>query len=236
MNDTGMNVPQRHYIARCVNSVRDQLADADQHIIYDDGSTERSGPDEGFFPVSPQIHPGMLMMWMKDRKGVSYARNRCIERATGEWIKFLDADDLLAPYALNALRALEKGGELSSKIKVVIGTQMQVVDGLFRGIVHPAPQVIENYNPFVPSMAFVRRETLLEVGMFDERIEFEEDWDLWLRIYRKYGGSAFAKIDYPVCYYWIDQEERKTKFNPSHEVEGMDVRAYFRKQYGIDPK
>ena len=52
------------------------------------------------------------------------------------------------------------------------------------------PQIM-NYNPILLSASFVRREALLAVGLFDERIEFEEDWDLWLRLHERFGPSTF---------------------------------------------
>ncbi len=38
-------------------------------------------------------------------------------------------------------------------------------------------------NPILPSATFVKREALLEVGLFDPRIVFEDDRDLWLRLH-----------------------------------------------------
>lgn len=213
---------QAVYLPRCVDSVRHQLQLGDEQLIFDDGSKE---------PI-PDAN-----LRSEYRCGVSHARNRLVEMARGDWIKFLDADDWMHPEGLELVRRL-RDHQLRGK-QVVVGSMTKVVDGKEVGTFPPPSdisRVIGTKNPFLPSMAFVRREALLEVGMFDERIEFEEDWDLWLRLHERYGPHCFGSFDYPVCYYWISQEERKTKHQSSKMVDGMNVREYFRHRYGINPQ
>ena len=96
-------------------------------------------------------------------------------------------------------------------------------------------QQIHRNLPTLPSAAFIRREALLKVGLFDERIDLEEDWDLWLRIYETYGKEGFAIVNQPICYDWIDEEERRRKSRKG-TVDGVPVREYFRTRYGADPQ
>lgn len=160
------------------------------------------------------------------------ARNYGVKRLVSgyDWVKFLDADDLLAPFALETFRAMA----IPDGVHCVAGAQYKVVDGKLHGMGISNWKSIERVNPSVPSMAFVRRSAFDAVGGFDDRISFEEDWDFWLRLRRAYGIGCFAAVDWPVCYYWISQAERTAK-RPSHQVEGMDVREYFAKTYGITP-
>jgi hypothetical protein len=88
-------------------------------------------------------------------------------------------------------------------------------------------------NPILVSMAFVRRGAALSVSGFDERIEFEEDWDFWLRL--RSVGWQFAIHRRPFCCYCVDDAERADKVR-SHQVEGMDVREYLAKKYGVKPQ
>ena len=93
---------------------------------------------------------------------------------------------------------------------------------------------VRHANPFPASAAFVRREALLAVGMFDERIDFEEDWDLWLRLLHRFGEKAFLATKRPVCYVRDSLAERH--FGPRRfSVEGLPVREYFQKKYGVEP-
>lgn len=81
----------------------------------------------------------------------------------------------------------------------------------------------------------VRRLALLEVGLFDERMDHEEDWDLGFRLHQRYGLSAFATTWAPVCYYWIRRAERRPKHREA-QVDGLPVRDYFRQRYGATPR
>lgn len=223
---------QFHYIPRCIRSTMDQLLEGERHIIINDGSVT---PEVLQCEAFCQNNPHYALLHNTERNGVSRARNRGIQESNADWIKFIDADDLLAPYTLNLLRNIP--AKQLETTHVVIGAQMKVVDGLFRQkwLMENPVSVMGEWNPFLPSMAFVRRSTLEELNGFNEEIEFEEDWDLWLRIWKRYGDAAFLTVDYPVCYYWIDQEERKVKFQPNREIQGIPIREYFRQTYGITP-
>jgi hypothetical protein len=51
--------------------------------------------------------------------------------------------------------------------------------------------------PFIPSSVLVRREGLLNIGLFDEKQHYVEDWDLWLRL--SYAGCRMAWVPGIVC-------------------------------------
>jgi glycosyltransferase involved in cell wall biosynthesis len=176
------------------------------------------------------------ILWLRNttRRGVSYARNRAIERSRAEWIKFLDADDVLAPFALDVLR--NTAGQMPQSIHVVTGGCHRLSDGIYHDYIAGAMESLDfilKQNPILPSATFVRREALLAVGMFDERIDFEEDWDLWLKLNEKYGADAFGVTAQPICYYWIHNKERDAKVRNA-TVDGLPVRHYFQKRYGIE--
>lgn len=216
---------QGHLLGRCVESVGWQLAESDRLLVVDDASAQ-----------SPPVHPRFPVLALSDNRGPAAARNRGVAGVEyppdllPDWIKFLDADDVLAPFALETFRRQS----IPDSVHVVVGPQIKVVDGIQQGIQGPNPNVITQANPMLLSMAFVRRSAFLEVRGFDERIRFEEDWDFWLRIRQRYGMSAFAVVNWPVCYYTIDTAARAALVR-DHTVEGMDVRAYLAKTYGITP-
>lgn len=158
------------------------------------------------------------------------ARNAAIGHTSAEWLKFLDADDLLAPFALASFRA----ERIPETVHCIAGGQVKVVDEKVCGMGISGWNGIEQWNPTVPSMTFVRASAFHEVDGFDSRIGFEEDWDLWLRLRWKYGMGCFGTVRWPVCYYCINPAERAARTS-SHQVEGMDVREYFAKTYGITP-
>ncbi|WP_408071424.1 glycosyltransferase family 2 protein [Butyrivibrio sp. JL13D10] len=87
------------YLLDCLNSIEQQTYSNFELIIVDDGSTDRSGDICDSFcrknEYARVIHT--------DNKGVSIARNRGLDLAKGEYIVFLDSDDVLSKYYLEVL-------------------------------------------------------------------------------------------------------------------------------------
>jgi glycosyltransferase involved in cell wall biosynthesis len=91
------------YLEDCLNSVLPQLGPGDEVLIHDDGSTDRTGEILADWPIKLNVSRDI-------NGGVSRSRNVLAKRATGDFLVFLDADDLLAPEALIVFRqALEVG-------------------------------------------------------------------------------------------------------------------------------
>lgn len=218
------------YLERALASILWQLSPFDECILVDDGSTDHP---EKF--LSDDAKRRVLILQEASARGVSAARNRGIRRASCHWIKFLDADDLLAPFALDAFRAA--AAQMPDTVQVFTGGVTRVIDGFVADSVGCTIESLRRIlleNPMLPSATFVRRNALLEVGLFDERIDFEEDWDLWLRLYERYTLDGFGVSQSPICYYWIDNSEKTFKAR-RYTVDGVSVREYFSKTYGCRP-
>lgn len=85
------------YIQECLDSVQKQTLKPYEIIVVDDGSTDKGGQ------IVEQIPSVKLIA--QANAGVTAARRRGVEAATGEWIYFMDADDTLPPMALEKLVA-----------------------------------------------------------------------------------------------------------------------------------
>ena len=85
-------------IERTVHSVLSQSYTDFELIIINDGSTDNSAE-----VVNKRFYDKRIRYIYQDNAGVSSARNRGVKEATGEWILFLDADDILYPNALKIL-------------------------------------------------------------------------------------------------------------------------------------
>jgi glycosyltransferase involved in cell wall biosynthesis len=234
---------QAQYLSRALASVVWQMRPEDELIVINDASPDlftQAATRTGEWNAShmhgvPEISAAALkrVLWLHntDRSGVSASRNRGILRARTEWIKFLDADDVLAPYALDLLR----NQSLSEDVKVVAGGCHRIVNGKYADYLCDTEASLHHILeriPILPSAAFVRRQTLIDVGLFDEAMDLEEDWDLWLRIHERFGLEAFAVTTAPVCYYWINSTERASKERTGTR-NGQPVREYFRERYGV---
>lgn len=217
---------QARYLYRAIASVIWQLGPQDELIVVDDASTDRIAHC-GLEPFRKKI----LWLTNSTRQGVSFSRNRGIHASNADWIKFLDADDILAPFALDVVRGLSTA--IATEAKVVSGGCHRISNSRYVDYIcgnDENMRWIHDNNPTLPSAAFVRRETLLDVGLFDVRMDENEDWDLWLRIHEKFGSGAFYFVQQPLCYYWIDDEERRAKHRHS-TVDGLPVLDYLTQRY-----
>ena len=84
---------QDGHLVRALSSVIWQKGSQDEIIVVDDAS---SAPVADMFASEF----GNRVMWLRNEinRGVSFSRNQAILRSRAEWIKFLDADDVLAPF------------------------------------------------------------------------------------------------------------------------------------------
>ena len=129
--------------------------------------------------------------------GVSAARNAGLERASGEFIIFLDADDQLLPDATKRhLEAFAAHDEIS----MVYGSN-RVIDAKGRIIAeNPQPahgfgwrEVVLGEIP-APSQTMFKRELLLDVSAFDTAVTLGEDFDLYLRLTKIGNGHCHGNL------------------------------------------
>jgi len=91
-----LTLNEEHNIAECLEGVRW----ADQIIVVDSGSTDRTTELARRF-----AHEVMTVEW----KGYGHARNLALERATGDWVLWLDADERVPPALAGEIRRIVDG-------------------------------------------------------------------------------------------------------------------------------
>ncbi len=187
-----------HTLPRAIDSVLSQTRPADEIIIVDDGS------DDGTAELLHRHYPRVRLLQQRNQ-GVSAARNRGIEAATGEWIALLDSDDAWLPGKLEAqLQALEA----EPAVRLCHTEEIWIRNGTRVNQKHRHAKsggwIFRDCLPLCvisPSATLLHRSLLAEIGGFDEDLPACEDYDLWLRIcsvepvvfvetpqIRKYGG------------------------------------------------
>jgi glycosyltransferase involved in cell wall biosynthesis len=128
------------------------------------------------------------------KMGRSAARNMAVQSSDADWIFFLDADDVMHPWALlNVENYIEDfdaiWGEISELVDGCILPRYQVPDLL-------DIEDILKYDPYLTLQMghFVRIEVARD-NPFDESMDTGEDWDYYLRVWRQYHCK---KIPYPL--------------------------------------
>jgi glycosyltransferase involved in cell wall biosynthesis len=193
------------FLGEALESVLRQTYDHLEVHVIDDGSTDNPRDAIASLLEDPRVHFHAI-----PQSGQGRAKNVGIRASRGEFIGFIDADDLWVPDKLERQLPLFTRPEIG-----VVYTDFERVDvngaplETFRGPVYVGritnQLLIEN---FVTGMAsVVRRECFDAVGMFDEIIPMGIDYDLWLRISTKF---EFAYLDYVTYLYrfWGGQMSR----------------------------
>jgi glycosyltransferase involved in cell wall biosynthesis len=166
-------------VLRALRSVFTQTCPAEQVIVVDDGSTDDTGP-------LVRIQFGSVDYLPQQNRGVSAARNRGIEVATGEWIALLDSDDEWLPEKLERQMAcLEQEPDYrlchTDEIWVRRGRRVNPR----RKHAKQGGWIFRDCLPLCaisPSSVLIHRSVFDEVGRFDETLPACEDYDLWLRV------------------------------------------------------
>lgn len=94
------------YVGECLASLRRQTYENLEILVVDDGSTDATGAilDEA------SARDARMRVFHNENHGVSYSRNFAIDRGSGEYLAFVDADDVVAPDFVEALvRQLQDG-------------------------------------------------------------------------------------------------------------------------------
>ena len=90
------------WIGECIESIRQQTDTNWELLVLDDHSTD--GTTELVFKLAEE--DSRILPILRQKNGVSAARNEGLEKAQGEFIMFVDADDKLDPQMLSVLRAM----------------------------------------------------------------------------------------------------------------------------------
>jgi glycosyltransferase involved in cell wall biosynthesis len=181
-----------HYLGAAIESVLHQRYRDFEIIVADDGSTDSTREVVAGFG-------GAVRYLRQAHRGLSAARNAGILAATGEFVGFLDADDLWLPDFLDVLvPVLESDHCLGA---VYCGSQFidsrgarlsQTITRTF-----PATQfrsLLTAGEFFPPSAVVVRRSAFQDTGIFDESLSASEDWDMWLRIAARHPFAGVPRI------------------------------------------
>ncbi|MGC8751787.1 glycosyltransferase family 2 protein [Hydrotalea sp.] len=183
-----------NFLPRLIESARAQTMPFHEIICYDDASTDET--------VAVGEALGVKMIRGERNSGPSVGRNRLIQVATGEWLHFHDADDILHPQFV----ATMTGNILDNQTQLLCDCGTQTNEGKIGN-----PLATYQINPQTDAIAYFlqhiglavvglyNRAFLLQHGVyFNEQLRYNEDPDFHLRL--ALAGARFQSVPETLVY------------------------------------
>lgn len=207
-------------IGACLSGLLTQTYPRVEIVVVDDGSTD------GTARIC-RAHEPRIRYLRQDNAGSAAARNAALELATGDFIAFCDADDVLLPAYLDVSLATYRRHGAGRRI-VMNDALMLTSTGLSHG-----RRLIGRHFPrrrqrlailqknFVPILSVFPRELLQDVPGFAEDLWLVEDWEFWIRAVLA-GWEVVLQND-PQALYRLTPDAKSTD-ERRHEAEDEIVR------------
>lgn len=231
---------QGQFLEETIRSVLLQGYPNLEYIIIDGGSTD------GSVDVIKR-YKHWLSYWVSEPdRGQAHAINKGFVLTGGDIIAWLNSDDTYAPHAIQAAVY-----NLLSHSSTIVYGNCNLIDetGAASSVIVPPLVTFENLLRFwmrysIPPQPaiFFRRQVLDEVGLLDESLRYAMDYDLWLRIAKRY---PFRYINTVIGNYRLHSESKtiseSADFRPEwHQVsqkyggtENLQYRLSFWRAYGL---
>jgi glycosyltransferase involved in cell wall biosynthesis len=179
------------FVRETLESVFAQKFTDFETIVVNDGSPDTPQLEKELEPFFDRI-----VYAVQDNRGASQARNSAICLARGEWLAFLDGDDIWLPEYLESQIDLaeREGFDMVYCDAVLFGEPLFDGDNFMRtspsnGAVTTSSLISANCN-VITSGTLLRREWAERVDLFDTSLPRMQDFDLWYRIAR--GGARIG--------------------------------------------
>lgn len=206
-------------IRETIESVLKQTFSDFELIVINDGSTDRT------LEIASSIKDARIKVFSYANAGGAVSRNRGFSHSYGEFIAFLDADDLWTPDKLEAqlealkenpqaavayswLNAIDESGKFLRK-----GNHRTEIGDIFTKL-YLIPFVETGSNPLI------RRQAFIDVNGFDESLTASQDYDLYLRLAARF---EFIAVPFPQVLYRISSNSMSANVR-RQEVTSLFVR------------
>ena len=199
------------FVAQAIDSALAQTYPNIEIVIVDDGSTDNS-------PSIVDEYRDRATVTHQANAGACVARNNGLARSKGEWIKFLDADDLLKPDCIMSQITKHSGRE------IVIFGDCELIDEVGRVTPHPTHAVTSDLSsgdyanlrtflssPVLTSTTLFPRSALNRTGAFNPSVQRGQEHELHLRLFL--NGVDFEY--HPQICYQYRQHQSPTRLSVS---------------------
>lgn len=212
------------FLKESVLSILNQTYADFEFIIINDGSTDLSLEIlRGFEEKDKRIR-----LISRENKGLTPSLNEGIKLAQGEYIARMDSDDISMPERFEKqITFLEKNKDIA-----LCGTWAINIDENGNEIgEYKTPitnkEIKKNilfHNPFIHPSVMIRKEIVNNIGLYNEKIKYAQDYEYWLRMIKK---NKVANLDDFLIKYRIAKKSMTRKSNIPMRLEGLFMRLAY---------
>lgn len=210
------------FIRQSVESILSQTFTDFELIIINDGSTDNSS--EILHELA--ANDSRIILIERSNAGLVYTLNEGIEKARGEFIARMDADDIAIPERFE----LQLSKMISDPNLAVLGSFTRIINkegsvvGLGRYPVTPSEteRFLQHGSPLAHPTVLMRKHVLLELGGYRKVFSHCEDYDLWLRINEM--GWGIANLSKPLLNYRVHGANISAVHRDSQELGSVIAR------------
>ncbi len=208
-------------IERCINSLLNQTIPPKEIIIVNNNSIDNTGE---LIQKLQNIHPDTIILLDEKKQGAPATRNCGLEKATGKWIQFLDADDEILPDKLEHQLIL-----ISDQLEadVILGshkTFYKTRNGLTGSYIKKVNKPVElgflTYSSGHTCANLWRRKALNDVGNWDEQLDSAQEYNLMWKLYLNKSTFVFDHV----VLTWVHQDHLQSSVSRVEEWKDIKVR------------
>jgi glycosyltransferase involved in cell wall biosynthesis len=170
-----------HFLKQCLDSVVSQQVAGMEIILVDDGSTDNTRE-----VIAPYVN--RIKYIFQKNQGLSAARNTGIRNSSGEWLLFLDSDDILGPDIIAShLSFIDQNPDVRLVVcrnrifKRMSPDEDSKVQEQWRLYTKHLDVHLCHLNIAPPHAFLIHRNAVTETGWFDTQLRACEDYDFWFR-------------------------------------------------------
>jgi glycosyltransferase involved in cell wall biosynthesis len=203
-----------HLIERTLHSVLAQTCQDFEIVVVDDGSKDDIEAAIG------RIGDPRVRLIRQENGGGGAARNNGIENAIGQYIAFLDSDDLFMPDKLSRYTR-----EFPLSENTVLYSSMNVDRGVEKYWIRPERPITEGEdvgeylfcaNQLIQTSTLVVPASLAKRVKFDPTLRRGQDLDFCIRLQR--AGAVFKMVNEPLTIWFDDTEAGRTSYVKGYET------------------
>lgn len=212
------------FLKESVSSILNQTYRDFEFIIIDDGSTDSSLEILRDF----KKEDSRIKLVSRENKGLTRSLNEGIKLAQGEYIARMDSDDISMPERFEKQIAfLEKNKDIA-----LCGTWAINIDengneiGKYKTPImsKEIKKTILFHNPFIHPSVMIRKEIINNIGVYNEKIKYAQDYEYWLRVIKK---NKVANLDDFLLKYRIGKKSMTRRSNMPMRLEGLFMRLVY---------